>query len=273
MKTDQRPDEGNTVAKGNAGNLLQHTVETTIAQNLAGDAGSLWLIATHAMAPMQSHDPKGALLAAIKSRNADSPHPVLRAYAGAGATQEIYPNTSKLIKSLGMEPHGVLCEVDDDKFCQLRTAHQHSLNIHHGCWRSALRDGKLACPERLNYPWMITMDPMTFAGNGRTARRNELDTADLSLLIELVSSYRDSNKPGALIIFCYSLRRSCEPFSYQEFQYGAIELKRRAEPLHLSFIETTDANRHVAAVLSTDQAILRQAKKEWRSISALFLNR
>src|ERR1700688_4911635 len=112
------------MAKGNDGNLLQHSVECALAWELYGDGmHGLHLVCTHAMSISEPFDePRHSPHAIIDAALALAEHPVqtepvLHAYHALGASAQGYPNSSELIAArLGdRKLSGCLVEVDQDK--------------------------------------------------------------------------------------------------------------------------------------------------------------
>jgi hypothetical protein len=206
------------LAKGNDGNLLQHAVECAMAEHLLHLTGQLHIVLTHSMSPYEEfeqprHAAHGlidrALQMAQQPQASDEP-PVVNAYRKTEADETQYPNSAELMAALA-EPRqlsGTLVELDRHKFQLLRARWgEAGVQLIHNSWRIPLRHGHLSCPIAIDRPWLFSMDPMTFVSAGRQDD-DCLHELDLHRLFATVEGYLRSGQRGAILIFCYSLRRN-----------------------------------------------------------------
>ena len=264
------------MARGNDGHLLQHGVECAVAVHLVAEQSRrpksfLHLVSTHAMAPYEPFEhPRGgahrlldrALAMALLAQVPGGP-PVVRAYRETDAGAEHYPNSAELIAALIGRPRltGTLVETDPYKFAHLQQQWgEGSVELIHASWRVALLHGHLECPASIDRSWLFCMDPMTFVSTG-DHDDDHLHEADICRLLPTFDGYLRSGQRGAILIFCYSLRRNLSPWSYQLFECSMIRLRGRLGVGHLGFVERRLANPHVGAVLATDREYLETAKQ------------
>jgi hypothetical protein len=267
------------MAKGNDGNLLQHTLECALAQELSRDrVRGLHLVCTHAMNPFEPfdeprHSPHKLIDAALAlaEHAVDDALPVVQAYHVLGASAQRYPNSSDLIAALLGDStlRGCLVEVDNDKSQRLeRRWRDRPVKIFRGSWRKAVRLGGLSCPDPLDRPWLLTMDPMSFC-RGPGSDDCRLYQADLHRMSATCESYLRSCQPGAVLLFCYSMRRHLSPWTYQYFYESIIQWRRLLGAGHLGFVETSSPNPSVCAVLATHAGLLREGKRAWSKVQDL----
>src|ERR1700686_4411772 len=96
------------MAKGNDGNLLQHSVECALAHTLCDSKSGLHLVCTHAMAPYEAFEQQRwgahrlidqALKIARNPQARDEP-PVVGAYRDTNANGNRSPNSADLIPAI-----------------------------------------------------------------------------------------------------------------------------------------------------------------------------
>lgn len=265
------------MAKGNDGNLLQHSVECAVAQHLLRQGRGLHLVSTHAMAPYEEclDSRLGAAFRRLdraieiaQQAESDGEPPVISAYRKTNATLLHYPNTAELVGALVQsEPFsGVLVDADEQKIELLRSRWGSSdIQVQGGSWRAPETLASLTCPERNDRPWLFSMDPMTFVGVDRDD--DKLSSADVDRLRAPLGSYLNSGQPGAALIFCYSLRRNLEPFNAQAFETAMRELWHGLGAGFIDFVECEVANPHICAVIATDTDLIDTAKHAWQHFS------
>lgn len=265
------------MAKGNDGNLLQHSVECAVARHLLRQERGLHLVSTHAMAPFEEFLGSrlggsfkrldGAIGTAQQGETRDEP-PVIGAYRKTHASPLHYPNSAELIGTLVPSARfsGVLVDADEQKVELLRSRWLGSdVQVHEGSWRAPSTLARLAAPGRLDRPWLFSMDPMTFVGVGRDD--DQLHEGDVDRLLAPISSYLNSGQPGAALIFCYSLRRNLEPFNAQAFESSMSRLSQGLGAGFLDFVECEVANPHICAVIATETDLIDTAKRAWQQFS------
>ena len=187
------------MAKGDDGNFLQHSVELAAANRLAAENPSTLHVAiTHGMAPSEPFEHKLSdkkpglsrcrLRAALQL--ADGPPRVgepsiVTAYRCAGAARR-YPNSAALLRTLGRELVGGISETCPLKHKQLAAAWAGSpLKTANASWRCQVQPGGvLGCPERLDVPWLFTMDPMTYRKDQPFRDDANLHRNDIELLCD-----------------------------------------------------------------------------------------
>jgi hypothetical protein len=269
-----------SLAKGNDGNLLQHGVECAVAAHLVAEGRPLHLVSTHAMAPYElfEHPRHGAQRIDQALQMAQEPQghnetPLIPAYRATEADENHYPNSAELIAAVAARGEGLLVgrsrltgtlvEWDPAKFLLLQQQwHEGGVELIHDSWRVALRHGRLACSGSIDRPWLFSMDPMTFVSAG-DKDDDRLHEADICRLLATFEGYLRSGQRGAILIFCYSLRKNLAPWSLQLFECSMIHLVRRLGVGHLCFVECNLPNPHVGAVLATNREYLDTAKEAW----------
>ena len=265
------------MARVNHGNLLQHAVECFAATRLAGEAGRLRLVCTHAMAPFEParnpethehsrvlRDLLGQVACMPPEGAAASPHPVLRAYAACGARMDRYPNTAELLAALlGREQlDGVLCEIEPDNVAALRAAWAgQALAVEARPWRDALE--ALFPPEPLDRPWLFSMDPYTFRHAGERKRETigpDLEPKDAERLRPCLAAHAKSGQPGAFTAFVYGV----DPSHAKGFRAAMLSLADRLGAARAILgVAGPDGTRHLGAVLSTAPDLPAEAAESW----------
>lgn len=188
------------MAKGNDGNYLQHCIEVEAAVRLAemDTAGRLHIALTHGMAPFEPFDvslnqPKPGLCRRLlkckleeskKLPQSDEPA-IVDAYRKTNASEECYPNSAELLRAVigAKNLSGGITEICGKKHICLSEGWLNT-NVKTACasWRKEiLLNGILACPEDLQSPWLLSMDPMTYNEAGYMDD-DKLYRADIGIL-------------------------------------------------------------------------------------------
>lgn len=209
------------MAKGNDGNLLQHACELAAMRALVrtGVSKAFQLYCTHAMAPREAFGAGSTSAGGAQLRRAlnlaaasNSPlppgtrldsSPLVEAYAAVQASDTSYPNTAVLLQGeasrLGVELTATLVDRDPVNARGLRLPFAApQFQVLQGDWREHL--SSLRVPKS---PWLLTMDPYTFADKASAAN---LDASDLRQVASVVERFvRRSEFPGVVSVFCYGL--------------------------------------------------------------------
>jgi hypothetical protein len=266
------------MAKGNDGNLLQHAIEAELAVRLydRGRRAGLHVVFTHGMGPYEAFERRGKNPSAFKkldhwlavardvTREKDQPA-VTGAYRLTEAGSRHYPNSGEILAALLGRSNlsGQICEADRAKCGTLERAWQGSrVTILPGSWRGHL--GSLCCPSNLSVPWLFSMDPMTWV-DGPFEDDDKLRASDLNALAPVLGSYGDSGHPGAVAIFCYSLRPKGQ-CSFRKGIRGALAAMPSTVPL--AYFETVarGGNKHIGAVFCSDRDMLQQVSDAWDAV-------
>ena len=216
-----------TMAKGNDGNFLQHSVEVAAADRLAAEnPNALHIALTHGMAPFEhlEHNRKtearrlkAALALASQAQQKNEPL-IVTAYRKTEASDAHYPNSAELLRSIrggndGSGLSGGITETCPVKHKELAEAWAgSSVKVECKSWRSQVcRGGVLACPGNLQVPWLFTMDPMTYrheaASDGcNPADDDKLHDSDFCLLSNTLAPFVESGQPGIAALFVYNVR-------------------------------------------------------------------
>lgn len=270
------------MARVNHGNLLQHAIECAAATQLVGDGGDLRLVCTHAMAPFESarstdvhehnrvlRDLLGQVACMPPEGAAAAPHPLVRAYAAAGATVGHYPNTAELLAGLIGREHldGVLCEIEPDAVAALRTAWQDSpVRIEARPWREAL--DTLLPPAPLTRPWLFSMDPYSFLHAGERKQDGMipfLEPKDFERLRPCLAAHVKSEPLGAFMAFVYGVDKS----HAGGFRRGALALADRLGVARVIVgVEGPDGTRHLGAVLGSDPDLPALVAESWHEMKS-----
>lgn len=266
------------MAKGNAGNLLQHGIEVELGCALADRAGGspLTVTFTHAMAPFelcQQRSRNGQKLAGTKllERWLDWPYAtagrprIAEAYRRCRASVRRYPNSAELLAAmLGRHRlRGHLFETEPTKVKQL-----------HGVWAgsnvvphlSSWRDGICHVVDEPPGPWLLSMDPDTFVADGWNVRDREVGLRDLQLVENVVSGFFGKGISGALLVFCYKL----DPARQKAFKAAMRAVFERKYPgvEDVTFVETTPIghDRHIGAIVTNEAQIGSLAERSWQML-------
>jgi hypothetical protein len=270
------------MARGNDGNLIQHTIESDLAAHLsASDSlNRLWLTCTHSMepfAPIQHGRFERAArrrrfeywwqCALLDDEAGPEPNPpVLRAYRHCRQIdRDRYPNSAEIVSALigRQQLAGTLVELKDVNYQALiERWNGTAVTIKPGSWRQELTD--LAAPSELDRPWLFTMDPFTYSEELEHSN-GSLYPGDFHRLRAPVRSWLINEQPGVFCAFCYSLTLN---------RYGAY---RRASQsfcndlnipnLHLGFVDVKSGSRtHLGVLISCDKQLVEGASARWQSV-------
>jgi hypothetical protein len=191
---------------------------------------------------------------------------VVRAYRTCNASNVHYPNSAEILSAVvGRELlRGTITERDKKKFQALSAKWENRpVQVLQGSWRTHLE--QLGCPQGLAYPWIFSMDPMTFVSDpdvGEPPDDAKLRPSDLELLQPVLQSYFASQQPGAAAIFCYSLQRMSRANAYGSFKCSMACIAARLRCYH-DFCEVPLSNRHVGAILSMNDNLIHKTVAEW----------
>lgn len=246
------------MAKGNDGNYLQHAAELRLAIRLAGSEGRLHIALTHGMEPFEACDVPGqaqhghldAALAAAARPAVAGEDVLVTAYRSVSATRQHYPNSGEIIAAtLGRNNlSGCITEKDPLKAPSLQAAWAGTaVRAVNDSWRGQVMTG-LACPARLDRPWLVSMDPMTWAVDAGDIDDASLRHADLERIKRLVAPYVASGRPGAAAVFVYRVHKDIQPDFRGEMD--ALAKRLGLEVLHRDMLHN-GGNRNLLAVLRT----------------------
>ncbi|KKN10803.1 hypothetical protein LCGC14_1032870 [marine sediment metagenome] len=261
------------MARGNDGNLMQHAIEAMLISQLANGRG-LYLLATHSMAPFE---PLNARADENAQRRARFDHwwdraqgeqevgepSVLHAYRGTRRrVPELYPNTAEIAAELvGRENlQGSLIEVCPAKCRQLEQAWAGAeVTILEGSWRCKLMD---SLPQALERPWLLSLDPMIYVAE-HNRDDDQFHPDDFGLLAAALETLCATQRPGAMVLSCYSMIPSVQ----DAFRMATGEIVADLEQndmLHLRFAHVAfGGSAHVAAIAATDEDLADQACESW----------
>lgn len=268
------------MARGNDGNLLQHTVESALTARLVAGSNTrgLCFTCTHSMGPFEPIEPgaedrkrrfkkwwQWALTEAPAGTDKTEPA-VLRAYRSCRRVEtDLYPNSAEIVSaSVGRERlRGSLVECDQRKHQALAERWRKTgVRTICGSWRDQL--DHLTAPENLDRPWLFTMDPMSF-GDGRPDR---LLSSDFQILLGPVKSWIVSKQPGVFCVFCYSMD-AARVNAYCE----AMRNFRKCldvPDLHVAFARVgLGGIAHVGALVSLDKDLAEDACTDWNTVRDL----
>ncbi|WP_372719364.1 hypothetical protein [Novipirellula sp.] len=262
------------MAKGNDGNLLQHTIEAETAWWLARHAQQLHVVITHGMAPFEAFEPRknpsyikllDDWLERSKDPNIEAHPQILRAYRKVDASAQHYPNTAELLAAVLDDRQkllGSVCECDDDIFQRLSSASTTSnLKVLNGSWRANCL--RLMAPQTLSSPWMFTMDPYAFTDrDGKDdgwVREN-----DFAFLSTIIRSYFECESDGAFLFFSYSTQNG--PKAHLKAVIRDYILSEN-ERTHASFIETgAKTGVQIATVVTRQEKLLKHLEHCWTQV-------
>lgn len=248
------------MAKGNDGNYLQHGIEIEAALRLAktDPDGRLHIALAHGMAPFESFEARkaaqahrrldDALMASGRPSRPGEPA-IVTAYRKTGASEARYPNSAELLRSIvGTDKlSGGITEVDPEKCSRLARAWADSRVVPRcSSWRDQVdAGGVLACPEDLQVPWLISMDPMTYT-EGSEANDDKLHRFDIDRLSDWLARYVESRRPGLAALFVYSVR----PDGQLDFWRFVHDLqKRTGTRTYTYWLPHQGGNRNLAGLL------------------------
>ena len=254
------------MAKGNNGNLLQHTVEAELAWVLCKGAKPLTLLSTHGMAPYEPFEERSSNAQGVRALDAalyraqsatNRKSAVLRAYRATQASASHYPNSAEIIGALlgRVNLRGLVCEKDHQKSAALAKAWAGtSLRVHSGSWRAAMPLFVLPKPDSKT-AWLISLDPYSFVEDppNRDDAGGDLCPLDVASLEGVVGAHLETGAPGALAVFCYSLL----PERRRRFDQELTNLSHRLGAQKLVLSTTAYSHqRHVGIVLCRSSSIL-----------------
>ena len=256
------------MAKGNDGNYLQHSIELAAAKRLAAaNSNALHVALAHGMAPFEPFERKlaegapgliryrvkAALELAAARQRTDEPL-IVTAYRKAGASDEHYPNSAALLRTLriGGRSRGLcggVSETCPEKHRQLAAAWAgSSLRTARASWRREVQSGGvLACPKKLKNPWLFTMDPMTYREGGNSDDDN-LHKHDITPLSEALKPYVQSGQPGMVALFAYNVwpeQRRCQFWDFVD----ELAQKTGAAGVRRHWLTHQGGSRNLAALL------------------------
>ena len=275
------------MAKGNDGNYLQHCVEVEAAVRLAknGTDGRLHVALTHGMSPFESlGEPNGnahkLLYCALWEAAGESfggERTLVRAYRECWESQGYcpnytrvgdliadmkknarYPNTAELMRAIIETENlsGGIAETDPSKHGKLAEAWPGSrIAVANSSWRKQLGpDGVLCCPDRLDMPWLFSMDPMTYTEDGREDG-DKLHRSDLDRLAGVLERYFDSGQPGIASLFVYRVGTQNEN-PQRQFRFFMDDLATRLSAQTCSYWVThRGGNLNLAGLLFSDEKL------------------
>ncbi len=203
------------MARGNDGNLMQHAIEAKLISQLVTDRG-LHLITTHSMAPFEPLDPRKKTAQhqarsvhwwerAQAEEQADEPC-VVNAYRGTRQrVPDMYPNTAEIAAELAGRGNlqGQLIEICPEKCKRLNEAWANTeVGVVEGSWRDNPLD---SLPEGLDRPWLLSLDPMSYVPE-HNKDDDRFHPDDFNLLATAMERLCATQRPGAMGLFCYSMR-------------------------------------------------------------------
>jgi hypothetical protein len=256
------------MAKGNDGNLLQHTCELAAMRAIIHAVGvkRFHLYCTHAMAPSEVCEtvpnPAGreqltrALnLAAAQSKALPTgtklkTSPLIDVLSRLNASTASYPNTARILSSeaerLGVALSAVLVDTDADVETALRASFATPpIRVFRGDWRKPI-----ARFRSYDAPWLFTMDPDTFSTR-RTP--SGIDARDLRLVAEHID--RDlAAHLGVVTVFGYAMVQATR----EAFWEAVVDAFGHHEVEFLAVAARAASKRHVAAVICADKDVLTE---------------
>ena len=273
------------MAKGNDGNLLQHTVECEIVRELLAQSGAsrLNLIATHGMAPFESLTDTGrpntkllrdwldvatGRIRKFRFEDCENLPAVVRAYRQCHTTFLHYPNTPELAAALVGRGNldGFVCELNGDTCKKLKDVWDGTkLGLLHGEWRDHVDQIAAKIP---NEPWLVTMDPNTFEfGDVRRLPAN-FHSSDFDHCRKLVKGRLQSNLPGSFCLCCYSMNDATERRFHEECTTFAASLDCQPSFLRVQAQNGRDhAPRfHVGLILSNQPDLVKRIESTWEKM-------
>ncbi|MHA1794974.1 MAG: hypothetical protein ACTSUK_02595 [Promethearchaeota archaeon] len=250
------------MAKGNDGNLLQHTIETELAKLLSDNGNKkIQIVLTHGMAPYE--EIKGrkfgkTFLATALKKSQEKPDEnsndylpvVFKAYAKCHASKNHYPNSLELIAKIIGEDN-VKCdifEIESWKIGCLECYWKDNDNIViHSCsWRQDIGNIDIVGKD---VPCLISMDPYQYKNSCRKRDDGGLYKSDSCLIKCILKKLANKKVDGALSIFSYSMKKN----EMENFFYAMSEIRNQNdENFKLAFLGFKNRNRyHVCALFAT----------------------
>ncbi len=272
------------MARGNDGNYLQHCIEIEAVVRLVQTEpeGRLHVALTHGMEPFERlGEPNdnhhrllyGALEEAVSESLCDEQE-LVKAYRKLWASQAYcpniadlfeemkkekrYPNTAELLRAvIGTDRlSDGITEKDETNHKALAEAWSASgIIVACSSWREQLRpDGVLDCPNRLDAPWLFSMDPMTYTEDG-CEDDDKLHRSDLDLLECTLRKFFDSWQPGIACFFVYRMGTQ-QNNPQRQFWAFVDDLARRLSVQTCSYwVAHRGGNRNLAGLLFSDKEL------------------
>ncbi len=273
------------MAKGNDGNYLQHCVEIEAAARLAqaDRRRRLHVALTHGMKPFEeleeSNVQKNLLYDALVEASGEpkcNEREIVKAYRASWKSQAYrpdivnlfdelktgkhYPNSAELLRAvIGADRlSGGITETDEAKHQKLAETWADSRMVvppSPSSWREQLSpDGVLGCPDRLDKPWLFSMDPMRYSECGRE-NDDKLHRSDFDLLEYGLRPYFNSGQPGIACLFVYGMGSQNED-SQRQFWALMDDLARQMDAAIGSYwVHHKGGNRNLAGLLFSDQEL------------------
>lgn len=222
----------------------------------------LHIALTHGMAPFEPFDTRlekakpGLCRRLLKKAMNDSKKAaksddlaIVKAYRATKASEECYPNTAELLKAvIGTNKlSGGITEVNCEKHKKLADAWSGSFVVpERTSWRKQIHPhGRLACPDKLQTPWLFAMDPMTYIEKGY-ADDDKLYRSDLKRLSDVLTGYIQSGKPGVAALFVYRMSKNSR-CQFWNFMDSLAELVSAATSSY--WLTHNGGNRNLAGLL------------------------
>lgn len=266
------------MARGNDGNILQHWVEAHLASLLLrkAKATTLHIALTHGMKPFEPFEARETGISGFKrldrwlsvarmQTTSETDPTVVYAYRACKASPYHYPNSAEILAAVVGRSNlqGSITECDPEKWWELSARwNNSSISVFRGSWRQHLTSH--GCPERLSYPWLFSMDPMTFVQESARPDDANLCATDLALLKPVLAKYLNSGQPGGVTVFCFSLRKKTGIDRYKLFKSAINSLAGELSCSH-GFCEVPLSNPHVGAVLATHDDLIHDIVNEWET--------
>ena len=110
------------------------------------------------------------------------------------------------------------------------------------------------------------MDPMTYQRERGDKDDANLYPEDIHDLEPIFQRYVSSGQPGAISIFCYTLKQLESFDQYQSFIDDMTSLAGRLPNTVYGFCGVQRGNRDLGAIIATDQTILDAATTAWKTL-------
>lgn len=277
------------MAKGNDGNLLQHSIECSAASWLVAPFDAhlrhLNVTLTHGMAPYEpfvhprlgAHNMLDAALAAATQHAVEGEHPLIAAYRATAANSQHYPNSAELLAATvaGDLPNnhlhlsGRISDIDPGASAALQNRwHAAGVAVHQLSWRAMLE----LPGEEVDAPWLISLDPNTYRPEP-AQDDHHFYPGDWPRLAATTALLAQNGHPGAVAVFCYSLRpyHPALPGSgnYEQFIADGADFGDQNQLHHEHFELTANGgNRHVALLFSASEPLLQQVTEDFHNLIA-----
>ena len=272
------------MARGNDGNYLQHCIEIEVAVRLAqtGPEGRLHVALTHGMEPFErlgepNHDAYRLLYRALEKAAREplcDERELVKAYRKSWAAHGYCPNTTDLFEELKEEKRypntaelfrtvigtdrlcGGITETDETKHKALAEAWSGSgIVVARSSWREQLGpDGVLSCPNRLDAPWLFSMDPMGYREVG-CEDDGKLYRSDLDLLECALRKFVNSGQPGFACFFVYKMGTQQNNLQRQFWAFVDDLTNRLSVQTCSYWVGHNGGNRNLAGLLFSDKEL------------------